>query len=137
MPSLPVSLGGLGLRSVAIHSAAAFTASTLQTEPIVAKLLAHVSSRRDTTVASSLLANSTANATTPLPGPIDEKTPQKLLSRRVDESRLFVLEQMPLDERFKIVLQSVRQKGTGAFLNVVPSPALGLKIPPREFTLAL
>ena len=34
-------------------------------------------------------------------------------------------------------LQSVRQQGTGAFLNVVPSPALGLYIPPREFTLAL
>ena len=138
LASLPVSLGGLGLRSAAIHSAAAFIASTLQTEALVKKLLDPITSRRDTSVAASLLTNATAHATTPLPsGAIDSKTPQRLLSRRVDESRLYVLDQMTSDERFRITLQSVRQKGTGAYLNVIPSPALGLSIPPREFTLAL
>ena len=44
---------------------------------------------------------------------------------------------MDLGERFRIILQSNRLKGTGAFLNVVPSPALGLYVPPREFTAAV
>ena len=86
---------------------------------------------------SSLLTNNSANATTPLPEEgLTAKTPQKLLSRRIDESRLHLLENMDTGDRFPIVLQSVRQQGTGAFLNVVPSPTLGLYIPPREFTLA-
>ena len=70
-------------------------------------------------------------------GNLDPKTPQRLLSRRVDESRLHVLEQVATDDRFCTILQSVRLKGTGAFLNVIPSPALGLYIPPREFTAAI
>ena len=47
LASLPVSLGGLGLRSAAIHSAAAFVASNLQTEALVKKILAPITSRRD------------------------------------------------------------------------------------------
>ena len=70
-------------------------------------------------------------------GNLDPKTPQRLLFRRIDESRLHTLEQMETDNRFRAILQSVRLKGTGAFLNIIPSPALGLCIPPREFTAAI
>ena len=55
----------------------------------------------------------------------------------MDESRLFVLENMDLDERLRLVLPSVRLAGTGNFLNVVPSPALKLHIHKTEFVMAL
>ena len=138
LASLPVSLGGLGLRSAAIHSPAAFVASNLQTSKLVEKIITPHKTLRDITAATSLLTNNSANATTPLPDEgLTAKTPQKLLSRRIDESRLHLLENLDTGDRFPIVLQSVRQQGTGAFLNVVPSPTLGLYIPPREFTLAI
>ena len=104
---------------------------------LVEKIIAPHKTLRDITPATSLLANNSANATTPLPDEgLTAKTPQKLLSRRIDESRLHLLENLDTGDRFPTVLQSVRQQGTGAFLNVVPSPTLGLYIPPCEFTLA-
>ena len=93
--------------------------------------------RRDVTRALSLLSNATAHATTPLPGPIDSNTPQRLLSRRVDEARLHVLESVDADERLRLILPSIRLPGTGDFLNVIPSPALKLHIHPTEFVMAL
>ena len=48
LASLPVSLGGVGLRSAALHSLAAFVASILQCSPLVDKLVRHDSSRIDT-----------------------------------------------------------------------------------------
>jgi hypothetical protein len=46
--SLPVSLGGLGIRSSFAHCSAAFIASTLQTSDLVERMICNVSSQRDT-----------------------------------------------------------------------------------------
>ena len=137
LASLPVSLGGLGLRSAALHAPAAYVASNLQCAPIVGKLVNLPNPRIDISQASSLLANATANATTPLPGPLSSDTPQRLLSRRVDEARLYVLERMEADNRLCLILPSIRLPGTGDFLNVVPSPALKLHIHKTEFVMAI
>ena len=138
LASLPVSLGGVGLRSAALHAPAAFVASNSQCASLVERLVSRTSSRIDTSRAMSLLSNSTSHATTPLQGPISSETPQRLLSRRVDESRLYVLENnVCLDERLRLVLPSIRLAGTGVFLNVVPSPALKLHIHKTEFVMAL
>ena len=95
----------------------------MQCTAIVDKLISPSVQRCDVSRALSLLSNATAYATTPLPGPIGSDTTQRLLSRRVDEGRLHVLEGMDSDERLKLILPSVRLPGTGDFLNVVPSPA--------------
>jgi hypothetical protein len=69
------------------------------------------------------------NATTPLEFPLIATTAtQKVLSRRVDESRLFRLIEVTTDTRQKALLSSVQLKHTGDFLKVVPSPQLGLKL---------
>ena len=55
LASLPVSLGGLGLRSAALHAPAAFVASNLQCAPIVEKLARVSNPRIDISQAKSLL----------------------------------------------------------------------------------
>ena len=137
LASLPVSLGGVGLRSAALHGPAAFVSSDVQCRPIVNKLISPSVQRRDVSRALSLLSNASAHATTPLPGPINSDTTQRLLSRRVDEARLHVLQGVDTDDRFKLIFPSVCLPGTGDFLNVVPSPALKLHIHPTEFVMAL
>jgi hypothetical protein len=131
--SLPVSMGGLGIRSAVAHSSAAFVASSLQTEDLVHKLLGNGVKPRDTTTALILLTN----ATTPLDFPLSATTAtQKALCRRVDESHLFRLVEVTTDTRPKALLSSVQLKHTGDFLNVVPFPQLGLKLQATEFRLA-
>jgi hypothetical protein len=131
--SLKVSMGGLGIQSVVVHSAAAFIASSLQTQDLVQKLLGNGVSPRDTTTALSLFTN----ATTPLEFPLTATTAtQRVLSRRVDESRLIRLIEVTTDMRQKALISSVPLKHTGDFLNVVPSPQLGLKLQGTEFHLA-
>ena len=125
------------MRSAALHAPAAFVASNMQCKMVVDKLLSPSVQRRDLSRALSLLSNATAHATTPLPGPINAETPQRLLSRCVDEARLHVLESMEADERLRLILPSIRLPGTGDFLNVVPSPALKLHIHPTEFVMSL
>ena len=44
---------------------------------------------------------------------------------------------MEADERLRLILPSIRLPGTGDFLNVVPSPALKLRIHKTEFVMAL
>jgi hypothetical protein len=110
-----------------------FVASSLQTEVLVHKLLGNGVKPRDTTTALSLLTN----ATTPLDFPLSATTAtQKALCRRVNESRLFRLVEVTTDTRPKALLSSVQLKHTGDFLNVVPSPQLGLKLQATEFRLA-
>ena len=137
LASLPVSLGGLGLRSAALHAPAAFVASNLQCASLVEKLVPSPSIKLDISRATSLLTNATAFATTPLPGPFSGDRPQRLLSRRIDEARLHVLERMEADERLRLILPLIRLPGSGDFLNVIPSPSLKLHIHKTEFGMAV
>jgi hypothetical protein len=133
--SLPVSLGGLGIRSTYAHCSAAFVASTLQTATLVQKMLDGAASR-DAVNAHRLLIDAMANVTKPLDLPIPVTVTQKQLSRGVDESRQFHLQSNLSDTRSKALLSSVKLPHTGDFLNVVPSGKLGLKLDSVEFQLA-
>ena len=138
LASLPVSKGGLGLRSTEAHSPAAYVASHLLTKPLVQKLLGNVSTERDITGALEMLSTATKVCTTPLDtSKLSGEVTQKTLSLAIDESRKNELLAKPLSDRFKALVSSVGLYGTGAFLNAVPSPALGLRLTNRAFTLAL
>jgi hypothetical protein len=134
---LPVSLGGLGLRSALAHSSAAFVASITQTKNLVGRIVAPLNCHRTDTTARSILENATANTTTPIPNSPSSDTPQKFLSCRVDETRLHLLLQLTTGDRSKALLQSVMQPHTGDFLNVVPSGNLGLHLHPDVFRCAI
>jgi hypothetical protein len=119
------------------HSSAAFIASSLQTEELTKKMLGEDICPRNTSPAMSLLSNATANATTPLDYPLSATSAtQKSLSRRVDEIRLFKLVEATTDTHQRALLSSVQLKHTGDYLNVIPSPQLGLKLQDTEFRLA-
>jgi hypothetical protein len=97
---------------------------------MVSRLLGRLTSRRNLTKEHSFLAS----ATTPSALPYGANTTQKELSRRVDESRLHTLTNIPdYTDRTRALLQSVRLPHTGDFLNVVPSGNLGLRLRPMEF----
>jgi hypothetical protein len=134
--SLPVSMGGLGIRSAVAHSSAAFVASILQTENLVRRMVGNHTSARDPTQALGILTSATANATTPISLPLTAATTQKSLSRCVDESSLFRLMEATTGIRHKALISSVQLSHTGDFLNVVPSAQLGLQLRAIEFRLA-
>ena len=136
-PPFPFLWVALALRSAALHAPAAYVASNLQCAPLVEKLVHSPSTKVDVSKATSLLTNASAYATSPLPGPLNADTPQRLLSRRIDEARLYVLERMEADERLRLILPSIRLPGSGAFLNVIPSPSLKLHIHKSEFVMAV
>jgi hypothetical protein len=99
-------------------------------------MICNVSSQRDTSKALSLLTDATVNATTLLDTPLSKTTTQKQLTRSVDEGRLFVLRDSLMVTRSKALIASLQLPQTGAFLNVVPSENLGLKLDSVEFQLA-
>ena len=70
LASLPVSLGGTGIRSAAAHSAAALVASTIHTQDTVARILGNRNCRRDNSQALALLSDLTSDSPAPLPSPI-------------------------------------------------------------------
>ena len=83
-----------------------------------------------------MLQAACANGPRALPEVISAATPQKDLTRCIDEARLQALLARPLEVRQRAVIASSGLKGTGQFLNAVPSPAMGLKMAPRTFTTA-
>ena len=108
LASIAVSLGGFGIRSAAAHAPAAFVASILQTESMVGRVLAPLTSRKDPSSALSLLSNATARATTPPPSSLDASVTQNLLSRRVDESRRATLLSLDHNPRLKVIIASTQ-----------------------------
>ena len=134
--TLPVDLGGLGIRSVATHSNAAFVTSCLQTEPLVAKLLGPLSCRRDYRPAVSVLRNvCSGNTIKPLPQNLEGAT-QRMVSECLDVTRLIELETHATSPRRLAVVRSAGLPHAGDFLNAVPCPALGLRMEGRAFSLA-
>ena len=139
LASLPVSQGGLGIRPAADHSSAAFIASLAQTKSIVQELLGGPTApTRKCDVALEIFKTASAGCVnTVLPDEILSCDSQKLLSRAIDEVRERRLLDMPMEPRFRALVHSVKLQGTGAFLNAIPSPALGLRMSSEEFTVSL
>ena len=89
LASLPVSRGGLGIRSAADHSSAAFIASVAQTRPIVLQLLGEdTTSLRNNNTAMQMFAAATAGCVeTLLPDDVGACPSQKQLSMAIDEMK--------------------------------------------------
>ena len=133
--SLPLDLGGLGIRSVSAHSQAAYVVSCLQTDRLVGQLLGPLGCRRDYRPAVGVLRElCSSNLIKPLPQNLSG-VPQRMVSECIDLARLegVVARSEP---RHQAVIRSAALPHTGDFLNAVPCPALGLRMEGRAFTYA-
>ena len=134
---LPVSLGGLGLRSAVDHAAASHVASLLTSETHVRRLMRN--SEEEQTIFSlpqsaldDLTARQGEQATT---GTVWGQT-QKMLSKRIDSHNLLHLKSQLVDERERARLESLGLPYAGAWLVAPPIRALGLHLQPEEFVMA-
>ena len=134
--ALPVSLGGLGIRSAKEHAAAAFVASCAHVQELVNDIL-RIPAYRDKDIALEMLTDACRDGTTPIPPIITKHTPQKTLSRRIDEARQKKLLASELTQGHLAAIKSCGLPGTGAFLSAVPSTALGLRMYGSTFSMAL
>ena len=124
--SLPVDLGGLGLRSAASLAPAAFL-SSLSSASKIAKDVYPPFSNEPLLAASLALMPPSSNITA-LNIP-----PQKVLSREIDLLAQHELFSSAADDRERARLLSLTLPHNGDFLKVVPSKALGLALDPLVF----
>ena len=136
--SLPSSFGGLNLRSAQLHAPAAFVSSMVQSSPLVARILGFSPSPSDH-LSKAVLALSRAAARPDWVAveEIDVPLHQRALSKEIDVSTFNSLLASASDTRSRALAMSSALPHAGDWLNVVPSPALGLHLQDREFRLCL
>ena len=123
-------MGGLGLRGAVAHSPGAYISSVHAAEPLKEGLLVHGNVGVDLSTAQALL-----NQTLREEVPPEELAllNQKMISFKVDSKLKLSLVSSLTDLRDKARMASLGLDHAGDWLNVVPSPMLGLHIRPQEF----
>ena len=131
--SLPSSFGGLNLRSAQLHAPAAFVSSMDQSSPLVARILGFSPSPSDH-LSKAVLALSRAAARPDWVAveEIDVPLHQRALSKEIDVSTFNSLLASASDTRSRALAMSSALPHAGDWLNVVPSPALGLHLQDRN-----
>ena len=136
--SLPISLGGLGVRQASLYASAAYIGSLDQSKQLVSNILGH---HPPTPVSLSPTLEDLALASgredwTSLEE-VDVPLRQRALSRVVDQACFdFALSNAPNDRARALALSSTIPHA-GDWLRVVPSTALGLHLHDWEFRLCL
>ena len=131
--SLPSTMGGLGLRKASTHSPASYLTSVAQTFDLTSSILAPMSYAPAVDEALALL-NSVVDE--PLVFEEIKKLPKKQITHSIDSRvKSLVLAGTPSIPD-KARLSGVFKPHSGDWLNVVPSPALGLALHPQEFRTA-
>ena len=135
--NLPCSMGGLNLRSAVLHAPAAYISSIVESFGLVSQILRHnPDPPRSLPSAISSLASSTKMTWQCLED-IDVPLCQKSFSHSIDEACFSTLVEAAPDVRSKALALSTSLPHAGDWLNVVPSPALGLRLLDQEFHLYL
>ena len=126
--TLSTKSGGLGLRSIFRHSGAAYTASVLATSLICSLLLPTYNPSMDAIIAN---LNESLLAADHVALPPPHSLRQRDWSRAVDRSTAAQLASAfsgPGHEAFRAHLQLLQEPGAGAWLQALPSAALGLHV---------
>ena len=136
--SLPSSLGGLNLRSASLHAPAAFLAACSSSQSLVEGLLGHPPSLSPhTSPAVSALATAAARPEWQCLDDIDVPLRQRVLSHSIDEASFQHLLSSAPSTRPRAVILSSALPHAGDWLNVVPTPSLGLNLQDSEFRFCL
>ena len=120
---LPVAMGGLGLRGAVDHSAGAYVSSVYASESLKEGLLPHGNVQLNIIDALALLRQQTNGELSAEELP---ETSQKMISYEIDKHLKLSLAQSLSDRRDKARLASLGLPHAGDWLNVIPSPILGL-----------
>ena len=136
--SLPSSSGVLGLWQATLHAPAAYIGSVLQAQPLISDNLGHSPSHPPYfNVSLSSLRVAAAKPEWAEVDDINVPLTQHNLSRAIDEASLNSLLVSASDTRSRALALTNLIPHAGDWLNVIPSPALGLHIQDREFRFCL
>ena len=125
--SLPVKLGGLGLRDASSHAPAAYIGSCTTTRDLVRRLVGNDYEPIDSEWSLDRLQELTGF-------PREELfASQKLLSENIDIRKQENLLEATQDTRGRARLHSVMSAGSGDWLQVIPSSSLGHRLFSEEF----
>ena len=136
--TLPSSMGGLNLRSAPLHASAAFIAASSSSQSLVEGLLGYpASSSPHISPAVSALATAAAHPEWQHLEDIDIDLRQRALSHAIDEASFQHLLSSADSNRSRALVLSSALPHAGDWLNVVPSPSLGLHLQDREYRCCL
>ena len=136
--SLPVSMGGLGLRRALFYAPTAYIGSWQKCKPLISDILRH--SPAPPSVFPGCVAALAASAGRPewlSLQDIDVPLTQRALSKSVDLALFDTLLDSAPDSRSRALTLSCSIPHAGDWLNVIPSRALGLHFLDREFRVCL
>ena len=133
--SLPVSLGGLGLRQAAKHGAAAYLSSLGASELLVQEI------RQNQVPQTPEVGQAMQDLNDQLGDPLTPEEVSNLTQRNlsvlIDTEASSKLTQGTRDIREKARLKCTAREGAGDWLNALPSKSLGLHLRRAEFVTAL
>ena len=136
--TLPVSLGGLGIRLASTHASATYISSSIQSTNLVVGILNRsplLSSHINSALSHlDLVANQPNWSSTE---EIDVPIRQRHLCRAIDLARFNSFLNDAPDTRSKALALSTSIRHAGDWLNVVPCSALGLNLVDWEFRLCM
>ncbi len=136
--SLPCSKGGLGLRSASVHAPAAFLDSSLRAAPLIEGLLKCPPA--PPVILDELVSSIAASSSRPdwqSLSDIDIPLKQRALSAVIDESLFNHLLSSAPTTRSRALALSTSLPHAYDWLNVIPSPSLGLHLQDREYRSCL
>jgi hypothetical protein len=137
--SLPIRLGGLGLRRASLHAAAAFVASFNHCVVlVVADMLGFAPPPSSHFVSALRDLSQSVSSDQPLSlDDLDVSLRQCALSNVIDQNQFDHLYVQSTSPRSKALLLSSSIPHSGDWLKVIPSPSLGLHMQDLEFRLCL
>ena len=136
--NLPVSMGGLGLRTAEDHAPAAFASSYLSSQPLLRSLLKVPDDDPTGPLSPAILDLLTELRWKETTMESLAGLTQNELSYDTDKVLASELDQVLSGEVREVArLASLRLPHAGAWLNVTPSPALGLHLRATEYTVGL
>ena len=136
--SLPSSLGGLNIRHAALHASAAYIDSFCQSQPLISDVLGHAA-KYPLHFSEDLgaLFQAASRPDWVLLQDIDVRLIQHSLSRAIDQASFDALMASAPDTRSRALALSSAIHHAGDWLDVIPSPSLGLHLQDREFRFCL
>jgi hypothetical protein len=138
--TLPSSMGGINLRSISVHSSAAYLGSVISCFTITPDLInpspvVPFPPPLDPYV--QLVAQHAAKSHWQSISDIDVPVTQRALSLAINQATLTSLISSAPDDRSRALAQSSSIKHAGDWLSVIPSKALGLHMLDQEFRICL
>jgi hypothetical protein len=131
---LPVTMGGLGLRTAIPHASGALVSSVVGCATLAQQFTRCDVDLQDLTLQTRDLAE---RMSTPVSDDQLIEMSQRAISLEVDLKLRAAVDSEAITDRDKARLRVLSAPHTGDWLNVVPLPILGLHLKPREFKFAV